>query len=87
MSKSNKFEMSSFSSYCAVYREIDEENEANWVIYDGYKSFESVYEDVITRKQFKGFLVDWGWFICGVTKDGLKIELDHTGNPTTNVTS
>jgi hypothetical protein len=79
--------MSSFSSYCAVYREIDEENEANWVIYDGYKSFESVYEDVITRKQFKGFLVDWGWFIYGVTKDGLKIKLDHTGNPTTNVTS
>jgi hypothetical protein len=77
----------SFSSYLAVYREIDEKNEAKWVIYDGYESFEKVYDDVITRKQFKGFLVDWGWFIYGVTKDGVKVKLDYNGQPIQNTST
>lgn len=66
-------------SYCAVYRNMFDTNEDKWIIHGGYKSFEEVYEAVIFSYQFKGFLVDWGWFIYKVLKDGRKIKLDLEG--------
>lgn len=64
-------------SYCAVYRSLFDTNEDKWIIHEGYKTFEEVYEAVISTYQFKGFLLDWGWFIYKVDKDGRKIKLDY----------
>jgi hypothetical protein len=67
-------------SYCAVYRNVfDDTNEDKWIIHGGYKSFEKVHEAVISTYQFKGFLVDWGWFIYKVLNNGRKIKLDLEG--------
>ena len=73
--------MSDFLSYCAVYRNINETNEAHWEIISGYLSFADVLHDVMFIHQFKGLLLHCGWFIYGVQSDGKKVQLNHDGTP------
>ncbi|MEI6271528.1 MAG: hypothetical protein WCP38_04120 [Chloroflexota bacterium] len=35
----------------------------------------------MTVYQFRGNLIDHGWFVYGVEEDGTMVQLDHDGNP------
>ena len=71
--------MTDFLSYCAVYRNIHETDETHWETVGGYLSFADVLHDVLYIHQFKGLLVNCGWFIYGVQSDGKKVQLDQDG--------
>ena len=73
--------MPEFMSYCAVYRNIHEKDETNWEVVSGYLTFADVLHDVMYIHQFKGLLVNCGWFIYGVQTDGTKVQLNHDGTP------
>lgn len=66
-------------SFNIVYRNIYDPDETKWLIYSGYKTFLDAYEDVVSYYQFKGMLVDHGWFVYEVQEDGTKVKLNHDG--------
>jgi len=69
------------SPFCIAYHGIHELDETKWLIYSGYNTFADAYEDVVSYYQFKGMLVDHGWFIYKVEEDGTKVKLNHDGTP------
>ena len=73
--------MQPFESFCTVYREVEEMDQTKWTIYGGYKTFAEVLHDVLTVYQFRGMLVNYGWFIYGIQSDGTKVKLNQDGIP------
>lgn len=74
--------MQSFVSFCVVYRQLNEEDEKKWAtLYEGYTTFAEALRDVLTVYQYRGMLVDCGWFIYGVQANGTKVKLDEDGTP------
>lgn len=73
--------MQPFESFSAVYRAMYEMDQTRWTVHGGYKTFAEVLHDVLTIYQFKGMLVDYGWFIYGVQSDGTMVKLNEDGIP------
>ena len=73
--------MQPFESFSAVYRAMYEMDQTKWTVYGGYKTFAEVLDSVLTIYQFKGMLVDYGWFIYGVQSDGTMVKLNEDGIP------
>jgi hypothetical protein len=76
-----QYAMQPFESFSAVYRAMYEMDQTKWTVYGGYKTFAEVLHDVLTIYQFKGMLVEYGWFIYGVQSDGTMVKLNEDGIP------
>ena len=67
--------------YSVVYRHIAEKDQTKWEVRGEFPSFERTKQLVMTVYQFRGNLIDHGWFVYGVEEDGTMVQLDHDGNP------
>jgi hypothetical protein len=68
-------------TFAIVYRGMLEKDKTKWDIYSGYTLFSDALHDVMTVYQYKGMLLEHGWWIYEVQEDGTMIKLGHDGNP------